>query len=74
MFFPLLVAVGKPLRLAHVGLDAWIAVKTEGKLTFLKGFALDYLIRFAGDGVAKIAIDGSNTAHIAIRGFTFESH
>src|SRR5260370_32276095 len=46
------VRKSKSVRLAPVGLHSGIALKHEGELAFLEGFALDLFVVFAGDGIA----------------------
>ena len=68
------VRKSKSFRLAPVGLHSGIAIKHEGELAFLEGFALDRFVVFAGDGIAQVIVDGGNTPDIACRWFAFESH
>ena len=60
--------------LASVLLDGRVAVEQQGQLAFLKGFALDGFMGFAGDGVAEVFPNRGDTPDIPWWRFTFESH
>jgi len=46
-------------------LHRWITVEQQCQFPFLEGCALDGLVSFAGDGIAQVVPDWSNTPDIA---------